>query len=88
MAIFQCLAHGGCLVNKNRSVGTGAAPAQASRDCALATPGCKAALLGRGEGWTSPSWGHPQAPVFLSLPKGKERLINQLLWATKQNKSH
>ena len=32
--------------------------------------------------------GLPPGPPPFPPPKGKERLINQLLWATKQNKSH
>lgn len=32
--------------------------------------------------------GLPPSPPRSPTPKGKERLINQLLWATKQNKSH
>lgn len=65
------------------------ASVRTSRDRVLAAPGCRAGLLGRsntvGRALPGPPPGPPTPPSF---PKGKERLINQLLWATKQNKSH
>lgn len=89
--------HRECPANKDRSTGAGLpwAGPQAQRvghPCRgwgeggglprAGCPGSKGRALGKA--LLGPPPGPPPSPP----PKGKERLINQLLWATKQNKSH
>lgn len=54
-----------------------------------ARPGGRVLVARVGAGRPQQALASPQAqPLAAPPPEGKERLINQLLWATKQNKSH
>lgn len=88
----QGLTHSECPVHKSKATVPGCSgPGQRGQGAAAwgggwaaAGQACWAGDRTRGKALPGPPLGPPPFPP----PKGKERLINQLLWATKQNKSH